>query len=55
MTANERAKKLRLEALGIALSENMLSSQKLTRNKQRLSLQFKGGVVRLVLSTDNKG
>ena len=55
MTSDERAKKLRLDALGVAPPENMHSSQKPTQNKPRLSLQFKGGVARLVLSTDDKG
>ena len=55
MTNDERSKKLRLDALGIAPQENMDSSQKPTQNKQKLSLQFKGGVARLVLSTNDKG
>ena len=55
MTNDERAKKLRLDALGIAPPENMLSSQKPTQNKPQLSLQFKGGAARLVLSTNEKG
>ena len=55
MTNDERAKKLRLDALGIAPQENMHGSQKPTQNKQKLSLQFKGGKAHLVLSTDDKG
>ena len=55
MTNDERAKELRLDALGIAPPENMHSTQKLTQNKPQLSLQFKGGVARLVLSTNDKG
>ena len=54
MTNDERAKKLRLDALGIAPPRNILSSQALTQNKPQLRLQFKGGVARLVLSTGNK-
>ena len=49
MTNDERAKKLRLDALGIAPQENMDSSQKPTQNKQKLSLQFKGGKAHLLL------
>ena len=55
MTNNERTKELRLDALGIVPPENILSSQKETQNKQKLSLQFKDGVARLILSTDDKG
>ena len=55
MTNDERSKKLRLDALGIAPPENIHDIQKPTRNKQKLSLQFKGGVARLVLSTNDKG
>ena len=51
MTNNERAKKLRLDALCIVPTENMLGSQKPTQNMQKLSPQFKGGLARLVLST----
>ena len=51
MTSDERAKKLRLNALCIVPTENMLGSQKPTQNMQKLSPQFKGGVARLVLST----
>ena len=54
MTNDERARKLKLDALGTAPPENIHDLQKPTRNKQKLSLQFKGGVARLVLSTDNK-
>ena len=55
MTNDERAKKLRIDAPGIAPQENMDDSQKPTQNKQKLSLQFKGGKAHLVLSTDDKG
>ena len=55
MTNDERSKKLRLDALGIAPPENMLSSQKRIRKKPQLSLQFMGGTSRLVLSADDKG
>ena len=55
MTNDERSKKLRLGALGIAPQENMYGSQKPTQNKQKLSLQFKGGKAHLVLSADDKG
>ena len=41
MTNDERAKKLRLDALGIAPTEKMLGSQKPIQNKQKLGLQFK--------------
>ena len=41
MTNDERAKKLRLDALGIAPTDNMLGSEKLIQNKQKLGLQFK--------------
>ena len=55
MTNDERAKKLRLDALGITPPDNIHSSKKLTRDKSQLSLQFKGGAAHLVLSTDDKG
>ena len=55
MTNDERAKKLRTDALGTAPPESMHGSQKPTQNKQKLSLQFKGGKAHLVLSTDDKG
>ena len=55
MTKDERSKKLRLDALGITLLEHMLSLKKQTQNKPQLSLQFKGGAARLVLSTNHKG
>ena len=55
MTNDERAKKLRPDALGTAPPENIRSSKKPTQNKPQLSLQFKRGIARLVLSTDNKG
>ena len=55
MTNDERAKKLRLYALGTAPPENILYSQKPTQNKLQLSLQFKGGVARLILSTSDVG
>ena len=55
MHNEERAKKIRLDDLGIAPPENMHGSQKPTLKKSQLSLQFKGGTARLVFSTDNKG
>ena len=55
MTNDERARKLKLDALGVAPPENMHSSQKPIQNKPQSSLQFKGGVAHLVLSTDDKG
>ena len=54
MNNDERSKKLRLDALGVAPPENMHSSQKPTQNKQKLSLQFKGSVARLVLPTGDE-
>ena len=55
MTNDERSEKLRLDTLGITPQENIISSQTPTQNKPQLSLQFKGGKARLVLSTDDKG
>ena len=57
MTNDERAKELRLDALGIAPQEKTHGSQKQkpTQNKLQLSLQFKGGVARLILSTSDVG
>jgi len=54
MTNDERAKKLRLDALGITPLENIHGSQKPTQNKQKASIQCKGGVARLVWSADDK-
>ena len=54
MTYDERAKKLRLVALGMARQGRTLSSQQTIQNKQQLSLQFKVGVARLVLSVDGQ-
>ena len=53
MTNDERAKKLRPDALGTALPESIHGSQKPTQNKKKLSLQFNGGLARLVWSTDD--
>ena len=52
MTNDERAKNPRLDALGITPLENIIYAQKPTQNKPQLSLQFKGGVARLVLASD---
>ena len=54
MTNDERAKKPRLDALGIAPQEKTHGSQKPTQNKQKASIQCKGGVARLVWSADGK-
>ena len=54
MNNDERSKKPRLDALDVAPPENMHSSQKPTQNKHKLSLQFKGGVAHLVLSTGDE-
>ena len=51
MTNDERAKKPRLDALDITPLENMHGLQKPTQNKPQLSLEFKGGVAHLFLST----
>ena len=54
MHNEERAKKIRLDAVDMSPPESKLSSQQQSQNKQRLSLQFKDGVARLILSTGNK-
>ena len=54
MHNEERVKKIRPDAVDMSPPESKLSSQQSTQNKQRLSLKFKGGVARLVLSTGNK-
>ena len=55
MTYDEGAKELRVGDLGNVPSEHILSSQNQTQNKPQLSLQFKGGVARLILSTSDVG
>ena len=55
MTYNERAKELRVGDLDNVPSEHILNSQNQTQNKPQLSLQFKGGVARLILSTSDEG
>jgi hypothetical protein len=55
MTNDKRAENLRLDALGIAPPENILGAKNPTHKKQKLNIQFKGGVAHLVLSTDDKG
>ena len=55
MTNDKRAEELRLDALSIAPPENMLGAKNPSHNKQKLSIQFKGGMARLVLSSDDKG
>ena len=54
MTNDERAKNLRPDAFDMAPRESMLSSHFPTQNKPQLSLEFKGGVAQLVLSTCEK-
>ena len=54
MHNEERAKKIRLDTVDMSPPESKLISQQPSQNKQRLSLQFKDGVARLILSTGNK-
>ena len=55
MTNDKRAEKPRLDALGIAPPENMLGEKNPTHKKQKLNIQFKSGVARLILSTSDVG
>ena len=54
MTNDERAKNLIPDAVVMAPPGSMLSSQMPMQNKSQLSLEFKGGVARLILSSDDK-